>query len=121
MAADGALLGLPLKFDLLTPCVDCPFRVGAFQGLHPDFVEEMTENALGNPGRMFACHKTTTEGGAPAHQEQHCAGALIFSEKHEHATQMMRIMERIGQYDRTKLVDPGDVFENSTEMVDAYR
>jgi hypothetical protein len=33
----------------------------------------------------------------------HCAGALIFLEKREEPHQMMRICERLGMYDRTKL------------------
>lgn len=33
----------------------------------------------------------------------HCAGALIFLEKRNHSHQMMRIVERLGKYDRRKL------------------
>jgi hypothetical protein len=33
----------------------------------------------------------------------HCAGMLIFLEKRNQPTQMMRICERLGLYDRTKL------------------
>lgn len=33
----------------------------------------------------------------------HCAGALIFLEKRYRPNQLMRISERLGMYDRTKL------------------
>lgn len=59
----------------------------------------------------FPCHKTaveaeTEDGGTEFHATKksvHCAGALIFREKRNQPNQMMRICERIGKYDRTKL------------------
>jgi hypothetical protein len=39
----------------------------------------------------------------------HCAGALIFLEKRGKPHQMMRICERIGMYDRSKLNMGADV------------
>jgi hypothetical protein len=57
----------------------------------------------------FCCHKTgesNEESGAiePTKDSQHCAGALIFAEKNETSTQMMRICERIGLYDAKALM-----------------
>jgi hypothetical protein len=60
----------------------------------------------------FACHKTCelteddeTGGGTftPRKGSVHCAGALIFLEKRDRPHQMMRICERLGMYDRSKL------------------
>ena len=57
----------------------------------------------------FACHKTcelTEEDGGeftPRKGSVHCAGALIYLEKRDRPHQMMRICERLGMYDRTKL------------------
>lgn len=54
----------------------------------------------------FPCHETATEteNGYEANAKSvHCAGALIFMEKRNRSNQMMRICERIGLYDRTKL------------------
>lgn len=59
----------------------------------------------------FPCHKTAelTEddnGFEEYHagdKSVHCAGALIFLEKRNESNQMMRIAERFGMYDHTKL------------------
>ena len=51
--------------------------------------------------------------------EMHCAGALILLEKLEQPSQMMRVCERIGMYDRTKLDMSAPVFESFDEMAEA--
>jgi hypothetical protein len=56
----------------------------------------------------FPCHKSaeTDEETGEYHATQesvHCAGALIFNEKRKRPHQMMRIAERLGMYDYTKL------------------
>ena len=93
-----------MRYDMTTPCPECPFLIGS------GFTwESLVEHASGE----FACHKAceVNEEGfyrAKDVQTPHCAGALIFNEKREVAgtgtsTQMMRISERLGLYDRTKL------------------
>lgn len=52
---------------------------------------------------------------------QHCAGALILLEKMEQPNQMMRWMERIGAYDRTKLDMDAPVFGDTEEFIEAQR
>ena len=89
-----------MKYDLTTPCGLCPFRNDE-KRLHVP-VARLREFASGE----FCCHKTTEsdgEGYAPKPESQHCAGALIFLEKQNAPHQMMRICERIGMYDHTKL------------------
>jgi len=57
----------------------------------------------------FACHKACKvdeeEGEFVPRNDKtpHCAGALIYLEKRERPHQMMRICERLGLYDRSKL------------------
>lgn len=54
----------------------------------------------------FPCHQTADgDSGEFIATEKsiHCAGALIFNEKRETPHQMMRIRERTGSYDMTKL------------------
>ncbi len=56
----------------------------------------------------FPCHQTAGEdeetGDFLATEEsQHCAGVLIFLEKRGTSHQMMRIAERFGMYDPSKL------------------
>jgi hypothetical protein len=56
----------------------------------------------------FPCHKTAgideDNGNFIANKNSlHCAGALIYLEKRNTSHQMMRICERLGMYDHTKL------------------
>ena len=89
-----------MKLDLKTPCKDCPFIKGSstnttlakgrLQGIKDDLRKDMS----------FTCHKTLEK---PSNEQQHCAGALIFLEKENRPNQIMRIAERLGMYDHTKL------------------
>ena len=51
--------------------------------------------------------------------EAHCAGALILLEKLGEPSQMMRVCERIGLYDRTKLDMAAPVFDSFEAMREA--
>jgi len=73
----------------------------------------------------FPCHKTTVPGPGKdddlvaTNESQHCAGALIIMEKIERPSQMMRICERLGLYDRSKLKLDAPVFDSFVEWIDA--
>lgn len=87
-----------MKYTMTTPCDQCPFLKGSGFKL-----AALRRHASGE----FACHKTceVDDGGTfqPKHESPHYAGALIFLEKRDQPHQMMRICERLGFYDRTKL------------------
>lgn len=102
-----------MKFGVTTPCSDCPFRRVGFIALRAGRVREIALAALGPQGATFACHATENE--------QHCAGALIFAEKQELPTQMMRIAERLGWYDLRKLAGHDEVFGNLRQMLAAHK
>ncbi|MDI3258384.1 MAG: hypothetical protein QJR02_01485 [Sinobacteraceae bacterium] len=90
-----------MKYNLYTPCDECPFLKGS------GFTwRRLTAHASGE----FPCHKACDlddEQGVFVERKNgktpHCAGALIFLELQNHPHQMMRIYERLGLYDRTKL------------------
>jgi hypothetical protein len=97
-----------VNYTMKRPCSECPFLKGT--PLNKTLPEKrLREFASGE----FACHKTAElredEDGEEAAQyvgtaeSQHCAGALIALEKAGDSHQMMRISERLGFYDRTKL------------------
>lgn len=82
----------------------------------------------------FSCHKTVDYdsiqwdddsepdvGYRHSAEEQHCAGALVLLEKLDKPNQMMRWMERLGAYDRTKLDMNAPVYGSFTEMKNAHR
>ena len=88
-----------MRYKMTKPCVECPFLKGS--GFT---VKQLKEHASG----QFACHKAckvNDDGEFEARNEKtpHCAGALIFLEQAGRPHQMMRIAERLGMYDRTKL------------------
>lgn len=90
-----------MNFDLTTPCKHCPFRKGA------NYLSKERACEIANglkEDKTFTCHeKTHSLGWSRQKKEQHCAGATIVLENEENSNQMMRIMERLGLYDRKKL------------------
>lgn len=109
-----------MKYELKSPCLNCPFRNDIQFQLDDGRVREIEESLN---RASFPCHKTVnytsdgeTEIGPDA---QHCAGALILLEKLECPSQMMRIAERLGMYDRKKLNMDAPVFDSFDEMNEA--
>lgn len=116
-----------MKFDLKRPCANCPFRFDVPGYLNQARAEEIAD-ALLYSDQTFSCHKTVDyseydgdEGcHIPTEAEQHCAGALIFLEHQERPNQLMRIFERIGFYDRTKLDMDAPVFDDRDAFIDHH-
>lgn len=106
-----------MKYTMKTPCKECPFLKGS--PLNMTLPKKRLHGfAIGE----FVCHKSaelrepdeeTGEGGgftARADGESvHCAGMLITLERLNRPTQMMRVAERLGLYDRSKLDMSADV------------
>lgn len=86
-------------YALKEPCANCPFlkdKSKAIQ-LNEGRVNGIISELLTGESTSFSCHKTL-------HKEQQCAGALAVLEKLNQPTQLMRIMERMGQYSRDQYV-----------------
>lgn len=88
-----------MNYKLTTPCKECPFLKGS------GFTMRQLKAYSGGE---FGCHKACdlneeTSSYEPHQKTPHCAGALIFLEKQNKPHQMMRVCERIGMYDRSKL------------------
>ena len=102
-----------MKYNMTEPCDACPFLIGS------GFTHRSLKN---HASGEFACHKACdldedesvyvekANGKTP-----HCAGALIFLEKKNQPHQMMRIAERLGVYDRTKLNMSAPVVANAAD------
>ena len=106
------------QYAMTSPCVNCPFRkVGGIR-----LSKERAKEIASHDG-SFPCHKTTSsdEDGNPCEtgKEKACAGFLIFNEKRGRPNQMMRIAERLGMYDPTKLRGHDEVFGSMAEMLRA--
>ena len=90
-----------MNYTMTQPCDKCPFLPSMKLGFT---LSRLNEFAAGE----FACHQTCdtddeTDTFNDNENSLHCAGALIFLEKRGKTTQMMRITERLGLYDRRKL------------------
>lgn len=115
-----------MNFDLVRPCKDCPFRSDVRAYLSKRRVREIIDAITRQQG-TFSCHKTNEFGEdengnsrtIETSKTQHCAGALIMLERLERPNQMMRISERLGFYDRTKLDMDAPVFNSPKEMIAA--
>src|SRR5687768_14734677 len=103
-------------FDRKSPCRTCPFRIDepGLRGLGADRAEEIVESLM-NHG-TFTCHGDL---GKSLSKRQHCVGAMLMLEKIDRPNQMMRIGERIGVYDRTKLRGANEVFDDFDDWVEA--
>lgn len=97
-----------MNYAMTTPCDACPFT-DTLGNRRAFTTRRLNEFAQG----VFPCHKTAElrendDYDEPAvyratETSAHCAGALIYLEKRGQPSQMMRIAERLGMYDRTKL------------------
>ena len=96
-----------MRYDLIRPCPHCPFRTDIDGYLHPERAVEIATSLA--RGADFACHKTTETDPSDESQNvavpgsQFCAGALIALERLGAPNQPMRIAERLGMYDPSKL------------------
>ncbi len=108
-----------MTYDLTSPCGNCPFR----RDVRPFLSTERAEQIAHTDGE-FACHKTTesTDDGdrRATPKSKHCAGFLIMREKAEAPSQMMRICERLGLYNRHALNMAAPVYDGPDEMIEAY-
>lgn len=103
-----------MNCDLVQGCANCPFRCDRpiqhgwlGQARAQDIIDTLFER-----DQTFACHKTAGD-----RDEYHCAGAMILLEKQGRANQHMRIMERVGFYDRNKLKMDGPIFDTPEQFV----
>ncbi len=104
-----------MNYNLTKPCDNCPFRADKLFYLRPQRIKEIV-----NTGN-FACHKTvdySNEEPELKDKSEHCAGLLIMLEHMEQPHQMMRISERLGVYDRTKLDMSQPVYKDVTDYIE---
>lgn len=97
-----------MRFDLKRPCRECPFLKGRSY-LHSERAREIAEVTLVGD-KTFTCHKTLD------HEHQHCAGALIMSERHGRPNAMHQIAQRLGIYHPEKLDMKADIYEDAEQM-----
>lgn len=105
----------PLDFKLKRPCKNCPFS----KSCHPGWLRrarEIVDDMLQRQA-TFACHETTTIGGARPGQEQHCAGALIIMEREGRLSDMAQIAARLGLYDPDQMDLASPAFDTFDDFI----
>jgi hypothetical protein len=113
-----------VKYTMTSPCAHCPFRYDVPAYLKQERAEEIIEAIVDRQG-YFSCHSTNDfddEDGEAIEtpDSQHCAGAMIMLEHMEMPNQLMRIMERLGMYDRRKLNMNAPVFEDAELFIEHH-
>ena len=106
-----------MKLEMTSPCGSCPFKKDVNLCLTKKRAREIVSGIV-DQDKTFKCHKTI---GLAEDKAQHCAGALIMLEKIERPNQLMRIYERIGCYDRSKLNMKAEVFDSFKDFISAQR
>jgi hypothetical protein len=92
-----------MRFDVTTPCKSCPFRRSGKSAVRLTLarVNEIAGIMLEDgAGATFSCHEAgprRPKGRRDSRRADiHCAGALIFAEKHDCQTLPMQLAHRIG-------------------------
>lgn len=114
-----------MRFDLKSPCCDCPFRsdIGFF--LHKGRRRDIA-HALLKGDASFACHKTVDysqwqEQGKHVAEptEQHCAGALIVLKKMGALWDNLipRFARMVGWFDPDRLNLEAPVYDSMEDFI----
>lgn len=112
------------KFNMKTPCKDCPFRSDIKPFITASRAREIIQTTVLGEAH-FHCHKTLKYGGSADEEHiddtngQVCAGSLIMAERLGKVPQMVRIAERLGMYDHTQLDMAAPVYKTPAAMIEA--
>jgi hypothetical protein len=97
-----------MKYTLRRPCPHCPFRTDIPPYLRGGRAQEIAESLA--RGGSFPCHRTTVDDEEEdgeltvTDDSQFCAGAILAMENGPGGpNQVLRIAERVGLYDASKL------------------
>lgn len=111
------------KFAMKKPCKDCPFLKNSPMHLRPERLPSIVEGLHNN--KDFSCHKSVdyssgieNETGNTTYNLQsskYCAGAMIYLEKQNKPTLMMKIGEVYGHYNYKEMLEHKDMVIDSLE------
>jgi hypothetical protein len=101
-----------MNFDLIRPCVDCPFRSDRPAYLSRERVRGILGGGKGRawwPCTSFPCHHTIEYGTGPEGETvipptaQQCAGVMILLVRAGRFNDAMQIGQRFGMFDPSRL------------------
>lgn len=111
-------------YRAVRPCAHCPFRTDVEVYLRADRAREIADSL--RQGSGFPCHETTASDPEDDSSRMvvdttiECAGALIVQEKAGQPNQQMRIAERLGIYDPSRLDMEAPVPDSLSAWVRRY-
>lgn len=112
-----------MKFNLTTPCKDCPFRKDIAFSLRPERAEEISQALLND--QSFVCHKTVDyeneNEDKDRSKESFCAGALIILEREGRPNYLPRIAVAFGELNFNDLDMEAPVYSSFQEFVQAMK
>lgn len=113
-------------FDLMRPCVNCPFRRGVGETFQLD--ARRIAEIVAAPA--FQCHKTVDYDGPeddegyattrPGDRPQQCAGLMAVLHRENRLNQIMQVAERLGVLDCSKLDPRGEAYGSLAEVLEAH-
>ena len=113
-----------MKFDLVRPCGECPFRTDRPPFIRAGKVREVLGGAKAWPSVSFACHKTVDYGrgnkGRVRPNSQHCAGAAIVLMRDGQPNQAMQLAERLLAVDWGRLDMTSPVYASREAAIAAH-
>ena len=114
--------GIGGKFSLRGPCANCPFRNDQQPYLRPGRVDDIADSLHADLG--FSCHKTNDfdqdDGQATVTENsRECGGVMAMLERMNRPSQVMRVGERLGMYDRHQMDPNAAVYDSIDEWRDA--
>jgi hypothetical protein len=119
-----------MKFDLVRPCGNCPFRTD----MHPFLEAARVREILGDPdakgkrsfpATAFICHKTidyddSARGRVVDPNNQHCAGAAIVLIRDEIPNDAMQLAERLLGWKPDRLDMTAAVYQSRRDCIRAH-
>ena len=108
------------RFDLVRPCVNCPFRTDVRFHFRRARAEEIVRAVIAGD-LTFQCHKTVDYSAdtlAVGDRPQQCAGALILHEKLGRPNWRFRFAQGLGIYDPARLDMSAPVVSSVAEFIE---
>ena len=115
----------PVHMNLKKPCGEmCPFRRDCLPGWLGHDRAKGIALAL-EDGAVFSCHKTVNyddddEPNRSTSNHEHCAGAMLTLMKEGRENTWMQVAERLGYWDRSRMEDEGNTFDNLDEFIEHH-
>lgn len=114
-----------MKFDLTTPCGDCPFRSDIHFGLSPARVRGILGDSRKGkawwPASSFPCHRTIEytdgDGAIIPPSAQQCAGVMIILTRENRPNDAMQIAQRFGLWNPGTLNMEAPVYHSTDAAI----